>query len=157
MPDVSLMIQSGYTPRKEWIERHFRVELEDKSASEENAQENTTYNPQQDQNLFGSIFGDQAGPTQGQKEAAEGDLEAAKAEVAPPEGDIPEESDAGMIQSATPEDELSQAIEELPEPAAEKQSTMTLADLLGEDEEEETKPFGNENITEDEAVEMDKK
>jgi hypothetical protein len=84
-------------------------------------------------------------------------LEAAKAEVAPPEGAIPEESDAGMIQSATPEDELSQAIEELPEPAAEKQSTMTLADLLGEDEEEETKPFGNENITEDEAVEMDKK
>jgi hypothetical protein len=30
MPDVALMIQSGYTPRKEWLERHFRVELEEK-------------------------------------------------------------------------------------------------------------------------------
>jgi hypothetical protein len=157
MPDVSLMIQSGYTPRKEWIERHFRVELEDKSSSEENAEENTTYDPQKDQNLFGSIFGDESGPSPEQKAAAEGDLAAAKAEVAPPEGAIPEESDSGMIQSSTPEDELAQAIDELPEPEEEKQSEMSLADLLGEDEEEETKPFGNERITEDEAVEMDRK
>jgi hypothetical protein len=157
MPDVSLMIQSGYTPRKEWIERHFRVELEDKSSSEENAQENTTYDPQKDQNLFGSIFGDQSGPTQQQEEAAAGDLAAAKSEVAAPEGAIPEESNSGMIQSSTPEDELAQAIDELPEPEEEKQSEMSLADLLGEDEEEETKPFGNQIITEDEAVDMDRK
>jgi hypothetical protein len=58
MPDVSLLIQSGYTPKKEWIERHFRVELESKKESAPPAQENTTtYNPDQDQDLFGSIFG----------------------------------------------------------------------------------------------------
>jgi hypothetical protein len=154
MPDVSLLIQSGYTPRKEWIERHFRVELEDKSGSEENAQEGTTYDPQKDQDLFGSIFGDQTGPTQEQKAAAGADLAAAQGELAPPEGAIPEESDAGMIQSATPEDELAQAIEETPEPEQEKQETeITLEDLLGEDEDEE-KPFGNERITEDEATQM---
>ena len=154
MPDVSLLIQSGYTPRKEWIERHFRVELEDKSGSEENAQEGTTYDPQKDQNLFGSIFGDQTGPTQDQKAAAGADLDAAQGELAPPEGAIPEESDTGMIQSATPEDELAQAIEETPEPEQEKQETqITLEDLLGEDEDEE-KPFGNERITEDEATQM---
>jgi hypothetical protein len=32
-----------------------------------------------------------------------------------------------------------------------------LADLLGEDEEEEQKPFGDDQITEDEAVEMGRK
>ena len=58
MPDVSLLIQSGYTPKKEWIERHFRVELESKKESAPPAQENTTtYNPDEDQDLFGSIFG----------------------------------------------------------------------------------------------------
>jgi phage gp29-like protein len=157
MPDVSLLIQSGYTPRKEWIERHFRVELEDKSASEENAEENTTYSPQKDQDLFGSIFGGDTGPSQEQKAAAGADLAAAQGELAPPEGAVPEESDAGMIQSATPEDELAQALEESPEPEQEKGETaMTLEDLLGEDEDEE-KPFGNERISEDEAVEMDRK
>jgi hypothetical protein len=166
MPDVSLMIQSGYTPRKEWIERHFRVELEDKSTSEENAQETTTYNPQQDQDLFGSIFGSQetptesrAGtpaPTQEQEAAAESDLEAAKSEVAEPEGAIPEESDSGMIQSESPEEELGKIVEGIPENTPEEEeSTMTLEDLLGEEEEE--KPFGDEEITEDEAVEMDKR
>ena len=168
MPDVSLMIQSGYTPRKEWIERHFRVELEDKSGSEENAEENTTYDPQEDQDLFGSIFGAQGAPAEGQsavpspgqEAAAATDLEAAKSEVAAPEGAIPEESDSGMIESASPEDELAQAIDELPENTPEEEeTTMTLADLLGEDEEEgeEEKPFGNEDITEDEAVEMGRK
>ena len=35
---------------------------------------------------------------------------------------------------------------------------MSLADLLGDDEEEEPeKPFGDQEITEDEAVEMAKK
>jgi hypothetical protein len=209
MPDVSLLIQSGYTPRKEWIERHFRVELEEKSGSEENAEENTTYNPQEDQDLFGSVFGDQgataggqaggaaaapveeaapegaaAAPTPEQEAAAATDLEAAKSEVAAPEGAIPEESDSGMIQSAAPEDELAQviselpeatpeeeesdtpeddlasAIDELPEPAPEEEeSTMTLEELLGEGEEEgeEEKPFGDEEITEDEAVDMARK
>ena len=58
MPDVSLLIQSGYTPKKEWIERHFRVELESKKESAPPTQEDTaTYNPDQDQDLFGSIFG----------------------------------------------------------------------------------------------------
>jgi hypothetical protein len=59
-----------------------------------------------------------------------------------------------MIQSATPEDELAQALEETPEPEQDKEETaMTLEDLLGEDEDEE-KPFGNERITEDEATQM---
>ena len=62
MPDVALMIQSGFTPRKEWLERHFRVELDDKKESGGPAaagEQATTYNPEQDQDLFGSIFGSQ--------------------------------------------------------------------------------------------------
>ena len=59
MPDISLLIQSGFTPKKEWIERHFRVELESKKEAAPPPQENTTtYNPDQDTDLFGSVFGD---------------------------------------------------------------------------------------------------
>ena len=63
MPDVSLLIQSGFTPKKEWLERHFRVELEEKkeSGGPADTASATTYNPEEDQDLFGSIFGDQSG------------------------------------------------------------------------------------------------
>jgi hypothetical protein len=59
MPDVALLIQSGFTPQKEWIERHFRVELEDKKeeVGAPKEEEATTYNPEEDTDLFGSIFG----------------------------------------------------------------------------------------------------
>jgi hypothetical protein len=62
MPDVSLLIQSGFTPKKEWLERHFRVELEEKkeSGGPADTASATTYNPEEDQDLFGSIFGDQS-------------------------------------------------------------------------------------------------
>jgi len=59
MPDVSLLIQSGFTPKKEWLERHFRVELDDKKESGGASAESpaTTYDPAQDADLYGSIFG----------------------------------------------------------------------------------------------------
>ena len=82
VPDVSLLIQSGYTPKKEWLERHFRIELEDKSAGGTAPQQGAQMGPQQaaqqdqqsqqgqgggapeeDGDLFNSIFG--AGPPAG--------------------------------------------------------------------------------------------
>jgi phage gp29-like protein len=69
MPDISLMVQSGWTPKKEWVERHFRVELEDKKESvEPAAEEVTNYNPDEDQDLFGSIFGSDAEKPQEEEE-----------------------------------------------------------------------------------------
>jgi hypothetical protein len=72
MPDVALMIQSGFTPQKEWIERHFRVELEDKKEDPGAPKaEDTTFSPEEDQDLFGSIFGTDAenvSPTEEQPE-----------------------------------------------------------------------------------------
>ena len=102
MPDVSLMIQSGYTPRKEWIERHFRVELEDKKENQDQGQEGgeTTFDPEQDKDLFGSIFGDQAQsgtPPTGNQEAAAADMQAAAQEVTPPPGAVPEEAQTEAI------------------------------------------------------------
>jgi phage gp29-like protein len=166
VPDLSLLIQSGYTPRKEWVERHFRIELEDKK--EEGAEgEAVTFDPEKDQDLFGSIFGDQAGattPNEGgttPEANAASDMQAAVAETAEPPGATPEESQADAISEPAPEDELGAVIDELPEPDAEgeEEPEMTLEDLLGEEEEEEEeeKPFGDEEITEDEAVEMNKK
>jgi hypothetical protein len=72
MPDVSLLIQSGYTPKKEWIERHFRVELQDATDFETNqdgeTEARTTYDPESDQDLYGSIFGNEEAAAQGQPE-----------------------------------------------------------------------------------------
>jgi hypothetical protein len=147
MPDVSLMIQSGYTPRKEWIERHFRVELEEKK--EENPEdEAVSYDPEKDQDLFGSIFGaegEQASqPAAGNVDAAKEDLTAAANVMDEPEGATPEESQTDAI-AEPDEDEISD--EEL----------METLGLGGDEEEEEPiKPFGSQNISEDEAVEMDK-
>jgi hypothetical protein len=42
----------------------------------------------------------------------------------------------------------------MPEAERDDENTLTLEQLLGEDEEEEEKPFGDDQITEDEAVEM---
>jgi hypothetical protein len=150
MPDVSLLIQSGYTPRKEWIERHFRVELEEKSQKQE-AEEGTTFDPQQDQDLFGSIFGNEGGaqPSPQQEQAAAEDIQKAGDAMAMPAGAAPEEEQSDAVSEPTPEEQLGSIDEEL--------------DFLWDNEpeesisDEEEKPFGNEKITEDEAVEMDRK
>jgi len=60
MPDVSLLIQSGFTPTKEWIERHFRVDLQEKT--EETAPQGgdggvETGNPAETGDMYESIFG----------------------------------------------------------------------------------------------------
>jgi hypothetical protein len=86
MPDVALLIQSGYTPKKEWLERHFRVELQDKSDSSQQAGEETTYNPQEDQDLFGSIFGNDASGEQAPTEGG--------GQAVPPTGGAPQQPQA---------------------------------------------------------------
>ena len=168
MPDVSLMIQSGYTPRKEWIERHFRVELEQKKPGEEEQQEGTTFDPQQDQDLFENIFGGDMGgaqggaaPTPGQEQAAAGDIQAAADETAMPAGAAPEESQADAVGEPSAEDELDTVLAGSPEGTT--GMDQELADLWDNEPEESVygnepkKPFGNQIITEDEAVDMDKK
>ena len=159
MPDVSLMIQSGYTPRKEWIERHFRVELEEKEVSEEESTE-TTYDPQEDQDLFGSVMEQ---PTEGTQAAAT-DLQAAADETALPAGAAPEESQADAIEQPAVAEQAAQPTQP---PVADPSEGTDISDIdidaliamMDEpdpEREEPTKPFGNQSITEDEAVEMDK-
>ena len=113
MPDVSLMIQSGYTPRKEWIERHFRVELEEKK--EENPEdEAVSFDPEKDKDLFGSIFGgttpeggeQAAPPTEGNVDAAKEDLTAAANVMDEPEGATPEESQTDAISEPDEDQEM---------------------------------------------------
>jgi hypothetical protein len=164
MPDVSLLIQSGYTPRKEWIERHFRVELEEKQAGSEEG-EATTYDPQQDQNLFGSIFGNEPGqPTSGQEQAAAQDLNAAANVMDMPAGAAPEEAQSDATGEPSAEAQLGGAASKATSKAAPKSDQWMTDDeieqLLGgmeDGEESPKKPFGNQAITEDEAVEMDRK
>jgi len=168
MPDVSLLIQSGYTPRKEWIERHFRVELEEKQEGEGEDQA-MTYDPQQDQDLFGSIFGadgQQPGqPSPQQEQAAQQDLDAAANVMDMPAGAAPEESQSDAMSAPSAQEQLGSAASgATAEAAPESEQWMTdeeIDRLLGgmgdEEEGEGKKPFGNQIITEDKAVDMDRK
>ena len=164
MPDVSLLIQSGYTPRKEWIERHFRVELEQKDA-EGGEEEATTYDPQEDANLMEDIFGGGANP-EGEA-AAQGEMEKAANEMTPAPGAVEEEAQSGAEENPSPAAELGPAVEADTENALpDSEQWMTDEEIekllggMGDEEEEpegQKKPFGNQIITEDEAVEMDRK
>lgn len=162
MPDVSLLIQSGYTPRKEWLERHFRVELEEKQAGGEDSAA-TTYNPEQDQDLFGNIFGNEAGqPTPGQEQAAAQDLQAAGNVMDMPAGAAPEEGQADAVSAPSPSEQLggvASSATATAKPSSEQWMTDEEIDNLlgGMGEESNTKPFGNQKISEDEAVEMNRK
>jgi hypothetical protein len=132
VPDLSLLIQSGYTPRKEWIERHFRVELEEKGpeGTAPEGEEGTMYDPQTDQDLFGSIFGGGASTQEADKAAAGAEVAKAEEEVSSPPGATPEESQSDALGEPNPEAAL-------------------MAFLDGTNKQE--KPFGNEKITEDQA------
>jgi len=72
MPDVSLLIQSGFTPTKEWITRHFRVDLQEQT--EETQPQGgdggvETGNPAETGDMYESIFGtDQEGDQGGDSE-----------------------------------------------------------------------------------------
>jgi len=156
MPDVSLLIQSGYTPRKEWIERHFRVELEEKKP--QSGEEATTYNPEQDQDLFGSIFGGESEqPTSQEEQAAASDLQAAANVMDAPAGATPEESQTDAIGGTAPEDELQAIVDSIPETQRDSEGITSLRNLVEDEEEGGEKPFGNQKISEDEAVEMTRK
>jgi len=152
VPDLSLLIQSGFTPRKEWIERHFRVELEEKKEEGEPGAP-TKFDPQEDQDLFGSIFGNE----EGAKEAAAQDLQAASNVMDEPAGATPEESQAAANANPSAEEELMGILDQEISEEGGDVPQMTLEELLGEDEEEEKKPFGDEIVTEDEAVAMSRK
>jgi hypothetical protein len=170
MPDVSLLIQSGYTPRKEWIERHFRVELEEKKEGGEEGQP-TTFDPEQDKDLFGSIFGAEGGqgatPPAGNVAAAQEDMDKAAGEMETPAGATPEESQADAIGEPPAEDQIDEGIGVEPgatpeESQAGDSQLMADEDILSllaelEGSNGSQKPFGNQTISEDEAVEMDRK
>lgn len=153
VPDLSLLVQSGYVPRREWIERHFRVELEEKKEGEED-EEATQFDPEKDQDLFGSIFeGGAAGGAQGGEQAAAQEMEAAANVMDEPAGATPEESQADAIDNPEPED-----VEGLVARLMDEQPEESLFADEGEEEEGgQKKPFGDEEITEDEAVEMARK
>ncbi len=113
----------------------------------------TKFDPQDDQDLFGSIFGNE----EGAKEAAAQDLQAASNVMDEPAGATPEESQAAANANPSAEEELMGILDQEISEEGGDVPQMTLEELLGEDEEEEKKPFGDEIVTEDEAVAMSRK
>ena len=61
MADVSLMIQSGYKPKTEWIANHFKVDLQEdedfEAAAPEVEDKPEEYDPEKDGDLYENIFG----------------------------------------------------------------------------------------------------
>ena len=63
MADVSLMIQSGYKPKTEWIANHFKVDLQEEEDFQDAVpsggveDEPESYDPEKDGDLYESIFG----------------------------------------------------------------------------------------------------
>jgi len=106
--DVSLLIQNGFKPRREWIERHFRVDLEDEAKTAEGQQggdEEVKFDPEKDKNLYESIFGPEDGSGGG---AEGGSAESGGAEGTPgpaPEGETPEGSPEGLPTEEPPAEE----------------------------------------------------
>lgn len=134
VPDLSLLIQSGYKPKKEWIERHFRVELEEEEEEGEEDQP-TTYNPQEDTDLFGSIFGGEAGTAPEQAATSETPAEEPETEEEEPEAPI--EPEVTEEEPEVPEEELEATGEELEAPYEDEEEgeyMTTLESLLGEEE-----------------------
>ena len=77
MADVSLLIQSGYKPKREWLENHFKVDLadeEDFQAAAPQSQvegEPESYDPEEDGDLYDKIFGDESEKPFGDEEITE--------------------------------------------------------------------------------------
>lgn len=141
VPDLSLLIQSGYKPKREWIERHFRIELEEEEEGDQEG-ENTTYNPQEDSDLFGSIFGDQAGVAPAAESPAEPTPEATSGEPEVPleEPESPAEGPEPLVEEPEVPQEGPESSTEEPEAPTEEEISeddymTTLMELLGEEEE----------------------
>jgi hypothetical protein len=132
MPDVSLLIQSGYTPKKEWIERHFRVELQDATDFETNkegeTEARTTYDPETDGDLYGSIFGNE------ETAAAEGG-----------------EEEQQSVQDLDTGEEV--GLGEAPDLDSDGDGIPDAEENPEDEQQPQKKPFGDEEVTEDEATE----
>ena len=141
VPDLSLLIQSGFRPKREWVERHFKIELEDEEPGGPEGEEGgrTTYDPVADANLFESTFGNEAAPAE-ETAPVEATGETAPAEeTAPTEeetsledllGEEPESEEPGEPGETNLEDLLGEETEG--EEPAEPEET-NLEDLLGEE------------------------
>jgi phage gp29-like protein len=72
MADVSLLIQSGYKPKKEWLANHFKVDLaeeEDFQAAAPQAEQTPEqYDPEKDGDLYEKTFGGGGGESSGDEE-----------------------------------------------------------------------------------------
>jgi phage gp29-like protein len=93
--DVSLLIQNGFKPKKGWISRHFRVELEEDLKplypGQEDPNAEVKFDPEKDKNLYESIFGDEGEPAE---EPAEGPAEGPAEETPAEPEQVPEETPA---------------------------------------------------------------
>lgn len=142
VPDLSLLIQSGYKPRREWIERHFRVELEDEEDTGEE-DDATTYNPEQDQNLFESVFGPGAAGAEGKGQpqaaptAEEGETESPPQEETQEPSSEDSEAEGPQEEPEPAPKEPGMAVETSADMPEDTESSITLDDLFADEDEEE--------------------
>ena len=115
--DLSILIQSGFKPRREWVERHFRIELESEAPDFETKEEedNTTYNPDKDTDLYNSIFGgDGSEDSEPDDQPSEQPLPEPEAEAEETLPEEPEEDTTDQsVKEEAPEEEEEVTIDQL--------------------------------------------
>jgi hypothetical protein len=103
--DVSMLMQQGFKPKREWVERHFRVDLEEEppeyKPGGQEEEGNTKFDPEKDKDLYESIFGPEE--ASGGENPTEGAPTEETPEVAPTE-ETPEEAPVEETPEVAPEE-----------------------------------------------------
>lgn len=122
--DVSLLIQNGFKPKKGWVERHFRVDLEEdlevNGIPGQDSSGEVTFDAEKDKDLFANIFGDEQPaetPPTGEETPEQPEQTAETPEETPPtEEEKPEQPKAEVAKAEEPiseGDEIDQILKEI--------------------------------------------
>ena len=160
--DVSMLMQSGFKPKREWVERHFRVDLEeegpDYKPKSEEEEGNTKFDPEKDNNLYESIFGPEETEGTTPETATEVAPEVAPEELpteeiapeeTPVEGETTPEATTEVAPEVTPEEApTEETTEETPEVAPEETPAEETTEVATEEVAPEVAPVEGETTPE---------
>lgn len=154
--DVTMLMQNGFKPKREWVERHFRVDLEEDAPEYtmgSDSDDPVKYNAEEDKDLYESIFG--PAPTESEAPAEEGTPPEEQPEVTSEDEDILKEVEDTVEGKTPPETEegaKEATTEEQPEETSEDEvapETEELEEGLTEEDKEVIKEA--EGATEEET------
>jgi hypothetical protein len=143
--DVSMLMQSGFKPKKEWVERHFRVDLEEEPPSytpggKQDDDSPVKYDAEKDKDLYESIFGPEEPVAETPEATAETPAEAPVEETPETPVEAAPEATAETPAEETPETAPEEVPTEEAAPVATPEETPSLEPEVPAEETPETTP-----------------